>query len=93
MEESRRAQEAMKSFVREVVAGLVDEEKNVRVDGHVREQGYVLEVNVAPGDIGRVIGRGGATARALRSVVAAAAGKHRLRCELVLEDGPGRRNV
>jgi hypothetical protein len=71
-------------FVRDLVKNLVDDIESVQVRGQVREQGLVLEVNVAPGDRGRVIGRGGQTARALRSVVAAAAGKHRVRCELVL---------
>jgi uncharacterized protein len=36
-------------------------------------EGVVLELRVADGDVGRVIGRGGRTARALRTVVRAAA--------------------
>jgi predicted RNA-binding protein YlqC (UPF0109 family) len=36
-------------------------------------EGVVLELRVAEGDVGRVIGRGGRTARALRTVVRAAA--------------------
>ena len=37
------------------------------------DEGTVLELRVADGDVGRVIGRGGRTARALRTVVRAAA--------------------
>lgn len=81
------AQEKLRSFVREMVAELVDDETRVRVTSEMRAQGLVLEVRVgSDADLGRVIGRGGATARALRLMVAAAAGKHRVRCELVLID-------
>ena len=45
----------------------------VRVDAIERDRTVVLELTVDPADLGRVIGRGGKTARAIRTVVDAAA--------------------
>ena len=54
--------------------GLVDEPADVSVEQFEEDDGtIVLELCVAEGDYGRVIGRGGRTAQALRTVVKAAA--------------------
>ena len=54
--------------------GLVDEPDKVSVEQFDGEDGtIVLELCVAPDDYGKVIGRGGRTAQALRAVVKAAA--------------------
>ncbi len=54
--------------------GLVDEPEDVSVEQFEEDDGtIVLELCVADGDYGRVIGRGGRTAHALRTVVKAAA--------------------
>lgn len=54
--------------------GLVDDPEAVAVEEFEEEGGtIVLELCVAPDDYGRVIGRGGRTAHALRAVVKAAA--------------------
>ena len=52
---------------------LVDQRDAVRVDAIDRERTVVLELTVEPADLGRVIGRGGKTAKAIRTVVDAAA--------------------
>jgi predicted RNA-binding protein YlqC (UPF0109 family) len=52
---------------------LVEQRDVVRVDVTDRERTVVLELAVDPSDLGRVIGRGGKTARAIRTVVDAAA--------------------
>jgi hypothetical protein len=52
---------------------LVDRKDAVRVDAIERERSVVLELEVDPSDVGRVIGRGGKTARAMRTVLDAAA--------------------
>lgn len=54
-----------------LVCGIVDEPDAVRVDEKSLRRGKLLEVRVAPGDLGRVIGRSGRTAKALRLVVGA----------------------
>lgn len=52
---------------------LVEQPDAVRVDAIDRERAVVLELTVEPADLGRVIGRGGKTAKAIRTVVDAAA--------------------
>jgi uncharacterized protein len=54
--------------------GLVDEPEEVSIEQFEEDDGtIVLELCVAEGDYGKVIGRGGRTAHALRTVVKAAA--------------------
>jgi predicted RNA-binding protein YlqC (UPF0109 family) len=52
---------------------LVDDPDAVRVDTEEREDALVLRLHVAPDDVGKVIGRAGRIARALRAVVRASA--------------------
>lgn len=56
-----------------LVRQLVDEPDGVSVDTVDRSRGVQLEVRVAPGDMGRVIGKRGRTAQAIRTVTRAAA--------------------
>ena len=57
-----------------LVRSLVDEPDAVSIEPEERRRGgYTLRVNVAQDDMGRVIGRRGRTAQAVRTVVAAAA--------------------
>jgi predicted RNA-binding protein YlqC (UPF0109 family) len=58
-----------------LVRGIVDHPDDVRVDLRERRSGRVLEVRVHPDDLGKVIGRNGRTAKALRSVMTALGGK------------------
>ena len=59
---------------------LVDEPDEVTVDSFEEEDGtVVLELQVAEDDTGKVIGRGGRTVAALRTVVKAAAVRHERR--------------
>ncbi len=54
-----------------LVRGIVDNPDDVSVAAARQRRGQLLKVHVNPEDLGRVIGRGGRTARALRTVVAA----------------------
>ena len=54
-----------------VAKRLVDEPDAVRVDTEEREDAIVFRLHVAPDDVGKVIGRQGRMARALRSIVRA----------------------
>jgi predicted RNA-binding protein YlqC (UPF0109 family) len=56
-----------------LVRGIVDNPDDVRVAARAQRRGDLLEVRVHPDDLGRVIGRGGRTAKALRTVVGALA--------------------
>ena len=57
-----------------LVRGIVDHPDDVRVDLVTNRRGRTLEVRVHPEDLGKVIGRGGRTATALRMVVNGVAG-------------------
>jgi hypothetical protein len=54
-----------------LVRGIVDHPDDVRVSARQLRRGQLLQVHVNPEDLGRVIGRGGRTARALRTVMGA----------------------
>ena len=56
-----------------LVRGIVDRPDGVSVVSRSLRRGQVLEVRVDPSDLGRVIGRAGRTARALRTVIGAVA--------------------
>ncbi len=75
-------EEALEHLVRGIVEH--DEDVIVRRRGHRR--GDVLEVRVHPDDLGRVIGRSGRTASALRTVVGALAGGRQVRVDIVDTD-------
>jgi predicted RNA-binding protein YlqC (UPF0109 family) len=61
---------------------LVDDPDAVRVDEIEREDATVLQLYVAPEDRGKVIGRAGRIARALRTIVRASAARSRRRVVL-----------
>jgi predicted RNA-binding protein YlqC (UPF0109 family) len=64
----------MKELLEELARRLVDEPAEVAVEQFEEDDGtVVLELSVADDDYGKVIGRGGRTANALRTVVKAAA--------------------
>jgi uncharacterized protein len=65
---------------------LVEDRSAVRVDVTERDRSTVLELSVAPDDLGRVIGRGGRTAKALRTVLDAAARRQGRRAVLDILD-------
>ena len=63
----------MKQLLLRLARGLVREPNRVRVHEHVEDDRTIFELEVAPGDRGRVIGRDGRTASALRVLVSALA--------------------
>ncbi|KZE91078.1 RNA-binding protein [Microbacterium sp. TNHR37B] len=65
-----------------VVKGIVDHPDDVTVRSSTSPRGDVLEVRVHPDDRGRVIGRGGRTAKALRTLMAALADGSRVRVDV-----------
>ena len=69
-----------------LVKGIVEHPDDVNVATRGLRRGHVLEVRVHPDDLGKVIGRGGRTARALRTVVGSLAGNRHVRIDL-LETG------
>ncbi|KEO81916.1 KH domain-containing protein [Tumebacillus flagellatus] len=63
----------MKQLVETIAKALVDQPDQVRVTEVVTEDSIVYELSVFPSDMGKIIGKQGRVAKALRTVVAAAA--------------------
>ena len=63
----------MRELLEHLVRALVDRPDRVRIEEFTEDDGTVVfELSVAPEDYGKVIGRGGRTAQAIRAVVKAA---------------------
>jgi predicted RNA-binding protein YlqC (UPF0109 family) len=62
----------VKDVLEYVARNLVDDPEAVEVTAVEGERSMILQLRVAPDDMGKVIGKGGRTARAIRSVVRAA---------------------
>ncbi|MGN6867912.1 MAG: KH domain-containing protein [Solirubrobacteraceae bacterium] len=78
----------MKELLEYLARGLVDHPDQVRVNELNEDDGAtVLELSVADDDYGNVIGRGGRTAAALRTVVKATATKSKRRVFVDIVDG------
>ncbi|MGE3276069.1 MAG: KH domain-containing protein [Vicinamibacterales bacterium] len=78
-------------LVEMIAQGLADEPGAVEVTDGERRGGRHLELQVAPGDIGRVIGRQGRTAAAIRALLTAAGEREGQRVSLDIRDTSGRR--
>ena len=76
----------LRAVVEVIVRALVDQPGAVRVTETQRRGMTVLELTTAPGDMGKIIGRQGRTAAALRTLVAATAEKHGQRAQLDIRD-------
>lgn len=73
----------IKELLEEIARALVDKPEEVHVSEVAGEQTTVLELRVAQDDLGKVIGRQGRTARAIRTILGAAGMK--LRKHFVME--------
>jgi len=69
-----------------LVRGIVDNPDDVEVSSRSLRRGDLLEVRVNPSDLGRVIGRNGRTARALRTVIDALSSSGPVRVDVVDTD-------
>lgn len=69
-----------------LVRGIVDNPDDVEVSSRSLRRGELLEVRVNPSDLGRVIGRNGRTARALRTVIDALSRSGPVRVDVVDTD-------
>jgi uncharacterized protein len=61
----------MRALIEQIAKALVDEPDQVSVSQIDGEQAIVLELKVAPNDLGKVIGKQGRTARAMRTLLGA----------------------
>ena len=65
----------MRALIEQIAKALVDEPEQVAVQAVDEDGGTVLELKVAPNDLGKVIGKQGRTARAMRTLLGAASMK------------------
>jgi uncharacterized protein len=75
----------MKEFVEYIVKNLVDRPESVTVECVQNEKGVLVQLRVAPEDIGKVVGRKGLTIKALRTIALSVCARlgHRVQVELV----------
>ena len=78
-------------FLEFVVKSLVDNPKSVVVDRKVDEMGVLLTLKIDPADMGKIIGRGGNTAKAIRTLLRIVGLKNRSRVNLKIEEPEGGR--
>lgn len=69
------SRETIKALIEYVATSLVDEPRQVKVKEAAKESYIVMELSVSSDDLGKVIGKNGQTARAIRTIVNAAASK------------------
>lgn len=72
----------MKTLIRNIAEALVDEPNQVRINEISGTNTSVIELSVAQSDIGKIIGKQGRTAQAMRTLLNAVSGKHRRRVSL-----------
>jgi uncharacterized protein len=72
----------LKELIEFIAKALVDDPDAVEVEAVEGEKTVILELNVGDGDLGKVIGKDGRTARALRTLLAASSAKHDKRAVL-----------
>ena len=65
----------MEKLVQYIAEALVDHPEQVVVKSVEGENSIIIELRVAPDDVGKVIGKGGQTAKAIRKILSAAATK------------------
>ncbi len=65
----------MKEFIEFIIKHLVDHPDDVQINEVDGERTVVFEIRVGPGDMGKVIGRRGQTAKSLRTILSAASAK------------------
>jgi hypothetical protein len=77
-------------FIEYVVKSLVGKPDAVHIDRRIDEKGVLLELTVDPEDLGRVIGKRGATAQSLRTLLRALGTKNDARYNLkIVDNGTG----
>ena len=75
-----------KQFVEYIAKTLVDNADAVEVERTIDERGVLLQLHVAPEDLGRVIGRAGSTAKSIRTLLRALSVKNDARYNLKIVD-------
>ena len=83
------AQATDQAFLEYLIKSIVDHPETVEVDRKVDEMGVLLSLKVHPQDMGQVVGRQGATAKAIRSLLRIVGIKNNARVNLKIEEPEG----
>ncbi|MGO1435627.1 MAG: KH domain-containing protein [Canibacter sp.] len=78
--------DALKEALEHLVTGITHHPDDIQINAFERGRTLTLEVSVNPQDLGRVIGRGGRTVQALRTVMNALAQAQRVRVDIIDTD-------
>ena len=76
-------------FLEFVVKGLVEHQEEVKIGRSVDEMGVLLTLDLHPDDMGKVIGRSGNTAKAIRTLLRVVGMKHNARVNLKINEPAG----
>jgi predicted RNA-binding protein YlqC (UPF0109 family) len=76
----------MKELITTLAKALVDKPEEVKVSIIEGESMSVIELRVAPGDLGKIIGKQGRNAQALRTILNAVSSKHKKKVILEILD-------
>ncbi len=82
-------QDADKIFLEYVVKALVDNPNDVKIDRTVDEMGVLISLTVNPADMGKIIGRMGNTAKAIRTLLRVIGMKNNARVNLKINEPEG----
>jgi len=82
-------QDADKEFLEYVVKALVDNPNDVKIDRTVDEMGVLISLTVNPADMGKIIGRMGNTAKAIRTLLRIIGMKNNARVNLKINEPEG----
>ncbi len=82
-------QDADKVFLEYVVKALVDNPEDVKIDRTVDEMGVLISLSVNPADMGKIIGRMGNTAKAIRTLLRIIGMKNNARVNLKINEPEG----
>ncbi|OGI82810.1 hypothetical protein A3I25_02615 [Candidatus Nomurabacteria bacterium RIFCSPLOWO2_02_FULL_42_17] len=85
--------EADKKFLEFVVKALVDNPNDVKIDRKVDEMGVLISLSVNSADMGKIIGRSGNTAKAIRTLLRVIGMKNNARVNLKINEPEGGRPV
>src|SRR5579872_598499 len=82
-------QESDTQFLESVVKALVDNPNDVKINRTVDEMGVLMTLSVNPADMGKVIGRSGNTAKAIRTLLRVVGMKNNSRVNLKINEPEG----
>lgn len=81
--------ESDKQFLESVVKALVDNPNDVKINRTVDEMGVLMTLDVNPADMGKIIGREGNTAKAIRTLLRVVGMKNNARVNLKINEPEG----